>query len=265
MAVFLDNYNLFLNYISRRTPCIMCFFDPSDDNNQSIVNKVNKVCRSFPYVLCYISDWMWFHCYPTQRNYLRSDFVYEFINGRSTMAANGNSNREIRVVFDYVFQECLHFHFSGWLRLLKLEKNITQAQVTSLIAQSKTTFNPTKPILTPHHVSENESSSSIEFNSFSENIKKYDEIQFSKPTEYQRKLFLERNSDHNYAAISYRNPISHTSPRSPPPVIQFNRVHIPRLSLSSSHSKQNNILSESTSRPQKRNFKRFYPYYFPQK
>lgn len=245
MPIFLEDRSLFHHFINRDMPCIVCFFDPSDDLNHDIIKTIEGLCRLFPYVFCYIADWVWYLIHPSHKTYLRSNFVYEFKSGGIVMAANGNSESEVFKIFQYVFQECIHDHFQAWKRQLKIEKRVPPSVIATLRPPILTKFDRIRPSFTPHPPYKPRNPTSILYFGALEYQKRYDDIPFTIPNKDQRNLFFKQNNTRKTSLPFDRKEIHSMESTSSVRIMKSKRKSMYRFDALSSYSKDHKMDKQS--------------------
>lgn len=194
----INNYLEFRRLLSRYTPAIVCFNDPSDEINQNVIKSVNEICKEFPHVFCYKVDWIMMHLNSNVHSSYHSHFVYKYENRQLDMVAYGISTSELHQLFNYTSQELLNDFRDGLYVIMRKERDLNRSEVNKMI-KNKTDvyFDRTKPIFTKPPPVHRRRIVHTTLKSALEYIEIYEKVPYSKPSVSQRKNLLALNFGHN--------------------------------------------------------------------
>lgn len=179
----LDTINDLRSIIHRKTPSILFFNDPSDEENQKIIQTIEGLCKIFPYVICYKMDWILLHLHTLVQSNYHSHFVYKYKKCQLDMVASGEFYSELYQLFNYTFQECMHKFRDSYIHLIMKEKDLSHSMASKVILYNKKiNFDITRPTFTaPPSIRRRKSSRAKKIGSVLNYIETFENMPFSVP------------------------------------------------------------------------------------
>lgn len=125
MAIFLGHKEL-RKAIKRKTPCIICIENKNEKVNNYINVSVNKLCKEFPYVLCYKIDIQDYNDYHENKSSYGPNDVIRFQNYKIISVVDGTNFGDVQKLFMQVYHDSCLYNFEGYTRTLFYEDRLSK-------------------------------------------------------------------------------------------------------------------------------------------
>lgn len=104
-----------------RTPFIIYFLKENEEYCQNVLNTLEKLHRSFPFVLCFCTKRKYFPVKLSENELFRYENVYSFRDTKVDKIVAGTSYSELFDLFIYVFNESSNKYLHGYRLSMKHE------------------------------------------------------------------------------------------------------------------------------------------------